>query len=502
MNEAFSRAGMRAYFLSGHAGLFQRGHSLTKFCRKCTIQKQKVGDMEFGDAGMDLFEYMRSANMEKESPLAARMRPRTLEEVAGQEHIIGKDKLLYRAVKADKISSVIFYGPPGTGKTTLARVIANTTSAEFMQINATAAGKKDMEDVVSRAKDARGMYGRRTILFIDEIHRFNKSQQDYLLPFVEDGTLILIGATTENPYFEVNGALLSRSIIFELKPIPKEAVKELLKKAVYDEERGMGSYQAVIEEDALDFLADISGGDARHALNAVELGVMTTPRSDDGKIHLTLEVAQECIQKRALRYDKDGDQHYDVISAFIKSMRGSDPDAAVYYLARMLYAGESVTFIARRIMICASEDVGNADPMAMVVAANASLAVERVGMPEAQIILSQAASYVACAPKSNACVEAISQAMQEVEQSGNLPIPPHLQDAHYKGSAKLGRGIGYKYAHDYPNNYVEQQYLPYELSGREFYTPSGNGYEVKIREHMKRIRGEAAEDGGPGPGPV
>ncbi len=445
---------------------------------------------------MDLFEYMRSTNMEKESPLAARMRPRTLEEVVGQEHIIGQDKLLYRAIKADKISSVIFYGPPGTGKTTLAKVIANTTSAEFTQINATVAGKKDMEDVVEKAKDVQGMYGRRTILFIDEIHRFNKSQQDYLLPFVEDGTIILIGATTENPYFEVNGALLSRSIIFELKPLPRDAVKELLKKAVYDEERGMGSYQAVIEEDALEFLADLSGGDARHALNAVELGVMTTPRGEDGKIHLTLEVAQECIQKRAVRYDKNGDDHYDTISAFIKSMRGSDPDAAVYYLARMLYAGESVTFIARRIMICASEDVGNADPMAMVVAANASLAVERVGMPEAQIILSQAASYVACAPKSNACVEAISQAMREVEKSGNLPIPAHLQDAHYKSSAKLGRGIGYKYAHDYPNNYVEQQYLPYELSGREFYTPSGNGYEVKIREHMKRIRSEAAAGGG------
>lgn len=442
---------------------------------------------------MDLFEYMRSTNMEKESPLAARMRPRTLDEVVGQEHIIGRDKLLYRAIQADKISSVIFYGPPGTGKTTLARVIANTTSAEFTQINATVAGKKDMEDVVNKARDVQGMYGKRTILFIDEIHRFNKSQQDYLLPFVEDGTIILIGATTENPYFEVNGALISRSIIFELKPIPKEAVKELLKKAVYDDERGMGSYRAEIDEDALDFLADISGGDARHALNAIELGVMTTERSGDGKIHITLDVAQECIQKRAVRYDKNGDNHYDTISAFIKSMRGSDPDAAVYYLARMLYAGESVTFIARRIMICASEDVGNADPQALVVAVNASLAVERIGMPEAQIILSQAAAYVASAPKSNASCEAISQAMQEVARSGNLPIPTHLQDAHYKGAAKLGHGIGYKYAHDYPNNYVEQQYLPYELSGREFYKPSGNGYEVKIQEHMKRIRREASE---------
>lgn len=442
---------------------------------------------------MDLFEYMRTTNMEKESPLAARMRPRTLEEVVGQEHIIGKDKLLYRAIKADKISSVIFYGPPGTGKTTLARVIANTTSAEFVQINATVAGKKDMEEVVAKAKDSQGMYGKRTILFIDEIHRFNKSQQDYLLPFVEDGTLILIGATTENPYFEVNGALLSRSVIFELKPLPLEAVKELIRKAVSDAERGMGAYGAVIDEDAVAFLADVSGGDARHALNAIELGVMTTEREEDGKIHITLEVAQECIQKRAIRYDKSGDNHYDTISAFIKSMRGSDPDAAVYYLARMLLAGEDVAFIARRIMICAAEDVGNADPQALVVATNASMAVERIGMPEAQIILSQAASYVACAPKSNASCEAIFAAEKVVEQTGNLPIPPHLQDAHYKGAAKLGHGTGYKYAHDYPNHYVKQQYLPYELNGQEFYKPTGNGYEVKIREHIKRLKEEASE---------
>lgn len=437
---------------------------------------------------MDLFDYMRSTNMEKESPLAARMRPRMLEEVAGQEHIIGRDKLLYRAIKADKISSVIFYGPPGTGKTTLAKVIASTTSAEFTQINATVSGKKDMEEVIAKAKDMQGMYGKRTILFIDEIHRFNKSQQDYLLPFVEDGTVILIGATTENPYFEVNSALISRSIVFELQPIPKEAVKELLKKAVYDRDRGMGAYEADIDEDALEFLADIAGGDARHALNAIELGVMTTGRSEDGRIHITLDVAQECIQKRAVRYDKNGDNHYDTISAFIKSMRGSDPDAAVYYLARMLYAGESVTFIARRIMICASEDVGNADPNALSVAVSASLAVERVGMPEAQIILAQAVSYVACAPKSNASCNAVFEAAGVVAQTGNLPIPAHLQDAHYKGAAKLGRGTGYKYAHDYPGNYVEQQYLPYELNGREFYRPTGNGYENKIREHMQKIK--------------
>ncbi len=441
---------------------------------------------------MNIFDYMRSNDMETEAPLAARMRPRTLDEVAGQEHIIGRDKLLYRAIKADKISSVIFYGPPGTGKTTLAKVIASTTSAEFTQINATVAGKKDMEEVVAKAREIQGMYGKRTILFIDEIHRFNKAQQDYLLPFVEDGTVILIGATTENPYFEVNGALLSRSIIFELKPIPMEAVRELLKKAVYDTDRGMGAYGAVIEEDALDFLADISGGDARHALNAIELGIMSTGRGQDGRIHITLDVAQECIQKRAARYDKSGDNHYDTISAFIKSMRGSDPDAAVYYLARMLYAGESVAFVARRIMICAAEDVGNADPQALVVATNASLAVGRIGMPEAQIILAQAAAYVASAPKSNAASAGIFAAMEEVGRTGNLPIPTHLQDAHYKGAAKLGRGTGYKYAHDYPNNYVKQQYLPYELDGKEFYKPSGNGYEAKIREHMRRIK-EGAE---------
>lgn len=459
--------------------------------------------MEFNDFGMellleriwvivmDLFEYMRSTNMEKESPLAARLRPKSLDEVVGQQHIIGKDKLLYRAIKADKLSSIIFYGPPGTGKTTLAKVIANTTSAEFTQINATAAGKKDMETVIAKAKDVQGMYGKRTILFIDEIHRFNKGQQDYLLPFVEDGTIILIGATTENPYFEVNSALISRSIVFELKPLSREDIKTLIQRAVYDTERGMGAYEAVMEENAVDFLAELSGGDARHALNAVELGIMTTERSSDGKIHITMEVAQECFQKRVIRYDKTGDNHYDTISAFIKSMRGSDPDAAVYYLARMLYAGESVTFIARRIMICASEDVGNADPNALQVAVSAALAVERIGMPEAQIILSQAVSYVASAPKSNAAVNAIADASKAVEETGNLAIPVHLQDAHYKGAAKLGHGTGYKYSHDYPNHYVKQQYLPYELNGKEFYKPSGNGYENKIKEHMAKIKKEA-----------
>jgi len=442
---------------------------------------------------MDLFEYSRSLNTKNETPLAARLRPTTIDEVVGQQHILVKDKLLYRAIKADKLSSIILYGPPGTGKTTIAKVIANTTQSEFTQINATIAGKKDMEDVVNKAKETLGMYGKKTILFIDEIHRFNKGQQDYLLPFVEDGTITLIGATTENPYFEVNGALLSRSIIFELKPLEKDDIKELIKRAVYDSEKGLGSFKADISDEALEFLADLSGGDARHALNAIEIGVTTTDRSEDGIIHITLDVAQECIQRKKMSYDKNGDNHYDTISAFIKRMRGSDPDAAVYYLSRMLLAGEDVKFIARRMMICASEDVGNADPMALVVATSAAQAVERVGMPESQIILSQAASYIACAPKSNAACMAIFDANDEVQRSGNLPIPPHLQDAHYKGSEKLGRGTGYKYAHDYKNNYVKQQYLPYELDGKEFYKPSGNGYEVKIREHFKKLKKEAEE---------
>lgn len=436
---------------------------------------------------MDLFEYAKSITQEKEAPLASRIRPRTLDEVVGQEHIIGKDKLLYRAIQADKLSSLIFYGPPGTGKTTLAKVIANTTSANFTQMNATVAGKKDMEAVVKQAQTDLGMYGKETILFIDEIHRFNKGQQDYLLPFVEDGTVILIGATTENPYFEVNGALLSRSIIFELLPLTREDIRRLLIRAVTDEKRGMGSYHPVLDEDALEFLADMAGGDARAALNALELGVLTTPKSPDGKLHLTLEVVSECIQKRVICYDKGGDNHYDVISAFIKSMRGSNPDAAVYYLAKMLSAGEDVKFIARRIMICAAEDVGNADPMALTTAVSASLAVERVGMPEARIILAQAAAYVACAPKSNSAVMAIDQAMESVRLK-KTTVPPHLQDAHYSGHEALGRGIGYRYAHDFPNHYVEQQYLPSEIQGETFYQLSDMGYEKELKAHLNRIK--------------
>ena len=437
---------------------------------------------------MDLFDYMREQNKEKESPLASRLRPTKLEEVVGQQHIIGKDKLLYRAIKADKLQSVIFYGPPGTGKTTLAKVIAQTTSAEFMQINATSAGKKDMEAVIEKAKQLQGMYGKRTILFIDEIHRFNKGQQDYLLPFVEDGTVTLIGATTENPYFEVNGALISRSIIFELKPLEKEDIKTLLHRALEDMGKGMGAYRAVADEEALEFLADVSNGDARSALNAIELGILTTERSADGLIHITLDVASECIQKRVIKYDKNGDSHYDNISAFIKSMRGSDPDAAVYYLAKMLYAGEDVTFIARRIMICASEDVGNADPNALTVAVSAAQAVERLGMPEARIVLAQAVTYVASAPKSNAAYLAVDKALSVVRESRTAPVPTYLCDAHYKGAGKLGRGIGYKYAHDYPNHYVEQQYLPDAYKDMTFYEPTENGYEQTIREYFKNIK--------------
>jgi putative ATPase len=416
------------------------------------------------------------------------MRPTTLDEVVGQQHIIGKDKMLYRAIQADKLGSVIFYGPPGTGKTTLAKVIANTTSARFEQINATTAGKKDMELIVEKAKEQYGMYQKKTILFVDEIHRFNKAQQDYLLPFVEDGTVTLIGATTENPYFEVNGALLSRSNVFELKALDTEDIKRLIVKALNDKEKGLGVYRARIDDDALEFLADRADGDARMALNAIELGVLTTQPDEDGTISITLAVAEECIQRRAFKYDKQGDNHYDTISAFIKSMRGSDPDAAVYYLAKMIEAGESVTFIARRIMICACEDVGMADPNAIQVAVACAQAVERIGFPEAQIILSQAVIYVATAPKSNSANNAIFAALAAVREHRTGSVPNHLRDAHYKGAAKLGHGEGYQYAHDYPNHYVKQQYLPDELVGTTFYEPGSLGYEKQVQLHMASIK--------------
>ena len=442
---------------------------------------------------MNLFDYMGQKSKEKESPLASRMRPRTLEEVVGQKHIIGEGKLLYRAIKADKLGSIIFYGPPGTGKTTLAKVIAGTTSAEFRQINATVAGKKDMQAIVGEAKDLRGMYNKKTILFVDEIHRFNKSQQDYLLPFVEDGTVTLIGATTENPYFEVNKALLSRSNIFELKPLEKKDLLTLIERALLDEERGMGLYHAVMPSDARDFLAEISGGDARMALNAIELGVLTTDASPDGNIHLTLEVMESCVQRRTIRYDKDGDAHYDTISAFIKSLRGSDPDAAIYYLARMLYAGEDLSFIARRIVISAAEDVGMADPMALVIAESAARSVERIGMPEARIVLAEAVTYIATAPKSNSSYLAIDRALDAVKRNSAV-IPPHLQDAHYAGSAGLGHGTGYLYPHDFENHYVEQNYLPESERGARFYVPGRLGYEGQAKKRMEMLKGEKTDE--------
>jgi putative ATPase len=436
---------------------------------------------------MDLFDIMREKTLEIESPLAARLRPTSIEEVVGQEHIIGKGKLLYRAIKADKLGSLIFYGPPGTGKTTLAKVIANTTKSEFVQLNATISGKKDIQKVIEEAKSRLGMTLGKTILFIDEIHRFNKAQQDALLPYVEDGTITLIGATTENPYFEVNNALVSRSRVFQLKPLSSEDIKKLILRAIEDKEKGMGNFNATIDKEALAFLADMANGDARAALNAVELGVLTTEPDEEGVIRLTLDVASECIQKRVINYDKNGDNHYDTVSAFIKSMRGSDPNATVYYLARMIYAGEDPKFIARRIVICAAEDVGNADPKAIEVAMAAASAIDFIGMPEGRIILSQAATYVACAPKSNAAYLAIDDALEDVKNIQINTIPTYLKDSHYRGAKDLGNGTGYKYAHDYDNHYVEQQYLPDELVNKKYYVPTEQGYEKTIREYFKRI---------------
>ncbi|WP_314793996.1 replication-associated recombination protein A [Eggerthia catenaformis] len=437
---------------------------------------------------MDIFDYMTHEEKEKNLPLAARMRPDTLEEYVGQKHIIGKDKLLYRAIKADQLGSIILYGPPGVGKTTLARVIANTTSADFRQVNATTAGKKDMENVIHGAIHSFSMTQRRTILFIDEIHRFNKAQQDYLLPYVEDGTVILIGATTENPYFEVNSALISRSRIFELKPLDKEDILELLYRAINDREKGEGTKKVILEEDAASFLADMADGDARGALNALELAVLTTERLEDGFIHIDLSVAQQCIQKKVIRYDKTGDNHYDTISAFIKSVRGSDPDAAIYYLARMLEAGEDVKFIARRLIVLASEDIGNAAPLAMTIASSAAASAAMIGMPEARIVLAQATAYLACAPKSNAAIIAIDEAIQKVRETGNLAIPSYLQDAHYKNASKLNRGKGYKYPHSYKNHYVYQQYLPDLIKDEKFYHLTDNGHEAKMKEYLKSLK--------------
>ncbi|TDT61998.1 replication-associated recombination protein A [Fonticella tunisiensis] len=435
---------------------------------------------------MDLFDVMQEKNRKSSVPLAERMRPERLEEVVGQEHIIGKNKLLYRAIQTDNLSSVIFYGPPGTGKTTLARIIANTTKSEFKQLNAVTSGVSDIRKVTEEASENLKLYGKKTILFIDEIHRFNKLQQDALLPFVENGTIILIGATTENPYFEVNRALISRSMIFELKPVGIEDIKKALIRAI-ESKKGFGDLEVEVDEDVFDYFALNSGGDVRKALNALEMAVLTST-SMDNKVRITIEDAVECMQKKVISYDKNGDNHYDIISAFIKSMRGSDPDAAVYYLAKMLEAGEDPKFIARRIVICASEDVGNADPMALNVAVSAAHAVDFIGMPEARIILSQAAIYVACAAKSNASYMAIDRAIEEVRRGEDSGVPYHLRDSHYQGAQKLGRGIGYKYPHDYEGGYIEQQYLPDSIKKKRFYIPSGYGYEARIKERLNKLR--------------
>lgn len=438
---------------------------------------------------MDLFEYINEKKGNSESPLASRMRPQKLEEIVGQEHILGSDKLLYRAILADKLQSLIFYGPPGTGKTTIAKVVAHTTKAHFIVLNATTSGKADIVKAVEDAKVQRSLSGKKTIIFIDEIHRFNKAQQDALLPYTEDGTLVLIGATTENPYFEVNRALISRSLVFELRPLGIQDIKKIIKEAIYHKDRGLGVYKADITEEAMDYLAVNTSGDARSALNAIELAVMTTERSKDGIIHITTQVLEECMQKKMLHYDKNGDNHYDIISAFIKSMRGSDKDAAVHYLARMIEAGEDPKFIARRIVICASEDVGNADPQALVVATNAMMAVERIGMPEGRIILAQATLYVACAPKSNASCLAIDRAMQDVRTKDIGVVPNHLRDGHYSGAKEMGHSVGYLYAHDYPHHYVEQQYLPDKLKHSIYYELTEEGYEKRIQSMLAERKG-------------
>lgn len=426
-------------------------------------------------------------NQKGMAPLAARMRPRTLDDLTGQEDIVGPGKLLRRAIETDQLSSIILYGPPGTGKTTIAKVIAGHTKSYFHTLNAVTAGVADIRSVVEEAKNRLSMYNQRTVLFVDEIHRFNKAQQDALLPHVEEGLIILIGATTENPFFEVNAALLSRSQVFQLKLLTAADLKQIVRKALADSERGLGHFSVKLDEAALDHLVRYADGDARRLLNAVELAVLSTPPDIDGTIHITLPVAAESIQRRAVRYDKSGDQHYDTISAFIKSIRGSDPDAALYWLARMIDAGEDPKFIARRLVISASEDVGNADPQGLQVAVAAFQAVDVIGMPEGRIILAQATAYLASAPKSNASYMGINQAMEEIRNGGSTEIPAHLRDAHYKGAEKLGHGKGYLYPHNYPGSHVPQQYLPDALRGRAFYRPTTNGYEKTISEYLRRI---------------
>jgi putative ATPase len=434
---------------------------------------------------MDLFE-KDSPKDKTHEPLAFRMRPRSLEEFAGQEGILGRDKLLRRLIETDRISSVILYGPPGCGKTTLALIISERTKSHFERINAASNNVADMRRIIEGAKRREKLEGRRTILLVDEIHRFNKAQQDVLMPDVEAGNPVLIGTTTHNPFFYVNSALLSRSQVFEFKKLSDEDITGILEKALKDRQRGLGRMPVVADEAALRHLARVSEGDARRALSALEIGALSTAAGKDGKIHLTVRAAEESIQKKAVLYDADEDGHYDTISAFIKSMRGSDPDAALYWLAKMIYAGEDPRFIARRIVICASEDVGNADPQAIVVAASALQVSEFVGMPEARIPLAQAAVYVACAPKSNAAYMGIEAALKDVEGGRVLEVPDHLKDA-TMDSDQFGHGKGYKYAHDFRNHYVKQEYKP---SDRRYYIPTEMGYEKKIREWLEKLKAD------------
>lgn len=442
---------------------------------------------------MDLFSFSyEQEDTGKLKPLAARMRPETIQEVLGQSHILAPGKLLRRAIEADQVSSLIFYGPPGTGKTTLAKVIAKSTRSYFAELNAVTAGVADIRKVVDEAKERLYMEKRRTTLFIDEIHRFNKAQQDALLPYVEEGTIILIGATTENPFFEVNAALLSRSQIFALEPLGEEELRQVIDRALHDKEKGLGELNVTIEPEAADHLIRYAEGDARRLLNALELAATTTPYQADGTIRITLDVAVESIQRRAVRYDKSGDNHYDTVSAFIKSIRGSDPDAALYWLARMIDAGEDPRFIARRLIISASEDIGNADPQALQVACSCLQALELIGMPEGRIPLAQATTYLACAPKSNAAYLGINQALATIRSEGHKPVPVHLRDQSYKGAARLGHGEGYLYPHDYPEGYVPQQYLPDGVDYR-FYQPKPIGYEERIAQIQARRRARHKE---------
>jgi putative ATPase len=435
----------------------------------------------------DLFEHARREERAREQPLAARMRPRSLDEFVGQQDILGPGKLLRRAIESDRLfSSIILWGPPGTGKTTLALIIANRTAAHFETLSAVLAGVADIRRVVAEAEERRNLYGQRTILLVDEIHRFNKAQQDALLPHVEKGTIILIGATTENPYFEVIAPLLSRSRVFQFRPLEKSETIGLLQRALSDTERGFGTRKIQISDDALDHLAEVAGGDARTALNALELAVESTLPDADATLQIDLAVAQESIQRRALRYDRTGDEHYDTISAFIKSMRGSDPDAALYWLAKMLYAGEDPEFIARRMVILASEDIGNADPNALLVAVAAAQALQFVGLPEAQLNLAQAAIYLATAPKSNS-VLAIGEALGEVERAGQVEVPDPLKDSS-RDSAALGHGKDYQYPHSFPDHFIAQNYLPESLEGKIFYRPSDQGFEKEIAERLRKWR--------------